>query len=396
MRRADDMSDRTVDFVLVGGGSGGHIVPLLAVAEALKERKSSYTIAHIGHSGDRLNTVTRDSVLIDTVYEISAGKLRRYHGESIFRRLFDVKTLFFNVRDFFRFTKGIFQAWILLGRLQPRAILMKGGYVCANVGIAARIRGIPYMTHDSDAMVSLAHRMIAKHAVYHATAMPPEFYDQFDQSKTVQVGVPIRSVYKVVSEEDKRAAKREIGVSPDARVVLITGGGLGAKNINDAITNSITSILEDSHTYLVHVTGAKLHDVVSSVYELLSVEYRSRIIIESFTDKMHLYSAAADVIVTRASATALSEFAMQSKACIVVPNPLLAGGHQLKNAQALQKLQAAVIVDEDKVDTLLPKEIARLLHDKKARTALGLAMHASVIEGAADKLATMLIEMKKR
>src|SRR6056297_3780083 len=94
------------DVVVVGGGSGGHITPLVSVAEALKKSNSSRRIVHIGHKHDPLNVVTNRSAEVDEVFEISAGKFRRYYTDSWFKKFFDVKTNLLNVRDFYRFTLG--------------------------------------------------------------------------------------------------------------------------------------------------------------------------------------------------------------------------------------------------------------------------------------------------
>jgi UDP-N-acetylglucosamine:LPS N-acetylglucosamine transferase len=97
------METKEARYVLVGGGSGGHITPLVAVAEEIRKHQPSVHIAHIGHKGDPLNKVTRQSESINAVYEVSAGKFRRYHGDSYFARLFDWKSNLLNFRDFFRF-----------------------------------------------------------------------------------------------------------------------------------------------------------------------------------------------------------------------------------------------------------------------------------------------------
>jgi UDP-N-acetylglucosamine--N-acetylmuramyl-(pentapeptide) pyrophosphoryl-undecaprenol N-acetylglucosamine transferase len=386
---------RQVDFVLVGGGSGGHLTPLIPVAESLHKLDPSVVIVHIGHKGDPLNKITRESDEISDVYEVSAGKLRRYYGESWVRKVFDVKTNLFNLRDLFRFATGAYQSWRLLGTLRPKAIMMKGGYVCAGVGVAARLRKIPYMTHDSDAMVSLAHKLIAKGAAKHATAMPPEFYKGYDTNKTIQVGVPIKSLFHIVSTKEQQEVKRRLGFSTGAKVVLVTGGGQGAQVINEAFSGAVKKLLEDKDVQIVHLSGGKLYADVIKSYKSLSAGDRKRIKVEAFTSIMHEYSAAADIIVTRASATALAEFAAQSKACIIVPSPFLAGGHQLRNAEALEAVSSVRIVHEDHIKTELLDAVIELLADYTERQRLGVALHKAALPGAADRLAAMLVEIAR-
>jgi UDP-N-acetylglucosamine:LPS N-acetylglucosamine transferase len=110
-------------FVLVGGGSGGHLTPLVAVAEAIKKIDSSYIVCHIGQRGENLSEVTHHPA-IDESYEIRAGKFRRYHGESRIKQLLDIKTLLLHTRDLFRFGRGTLESFFLLRRLKPSAIFL--------------------------------------------------------------------------------------------------------------------------------------------------------------------------------------------------------------------------------------------------------------------------------
>ena len=380
------MHAKEARYVLVGGGSGGHITPLVAVAEEIRKHQPYVHIAHIGHKDDPLNKVTTKAQSISAVYEVSAGKFRRYYGDSHFARLLDWKSNLLNFRDLFRFIAGIVQSWFLLGKLKPEIIFMKGGYVCASVGIAARLRRIPYVTHDSDAMVSLAHKIIASGATKHLVAMPPKYYPTYDSSKTVQVGVPISASFAPASGSAKAKVKKELKLPIAAKVVLITGGGLGAKVINDAVTKSVDKLLADKNVYIVHLTGGKLYEEVTKQYSRLSDAKRSRIITESFTSIMHKYTAAADIIITRASATALTEFAAQQKACIVVPSPKLAGGHQLKNAEQLELANAALVVHEANIDEELIYKTVKLLGDEKRRASLGNLLHTTLIVNAAERV----------
>jgi UDP-N-acetylglucosamine--N-acetylmuramyl-(pentapeptide) pyrophosphoryl-undecaprenol N-acetylglucosamine transferase len=378
-------------IIFVGGGSGGHLTPMIPIAESLKEKDPSINIIHIGQRGDHLNYLT-DNPAIDKRYTVSAGKLRRYHGESWRVRLLDVKTLFFNVRDFFRFMKGIVQAWHLLGSLRPDAIFMKGGYVCAPVGIAAGLRHIPYVTHDSDAMVSLAHRLIAKKALYHLTAMEPKLYlPHYEVNKTFQVGVPVRSEYEYVTSEIRTLARQKLGFSNSDKVLLVVGGGLGSRNINNAILKSVSGLLSDNIN-VVLVTGHKLYNEVTEMLNGFGLQEgeKERIRVVPFTDELHTYSASADVIVSRAGATNIAEFAAQGKACIVVPSPFLAGGHQLKNAQALRDSGAVEIVEEQNIGTL-SLAVRNLFNDAARQEHLREKLHSIAQLDAAELIADKIL-----
>jgi len=379
-------------YVLVGGGSGGHLTPLVAVAEALKSLDDSASICHIGQRGENLSEVTQHKA-IDESYEIRAGKFRRYHGESWLKQLLDVKTNLLNVRDVFRFIRGTFESYFLLKRLNPNAVFLKGGFVSVPVGYAARLLSIPYVTHDSDAIPGLANRMTAKHAVYNLTALPTKLYP-YAEEKSRQVGIPTQKEFVKVTETLQAEARMTLEVPLDADILFSVGGGLGAQKINDAIVAGSRDLLK-AHPKLIiiHLTGKSLYNETLAKYQnLLTEELMSRLIVIDFSTTLYQLSAAADIIITRAGATNIAEFAMQQKACIVVPAPHLTGGQQLHNAEVLQQTNAALIVQEDELDKLSTK-ITFLLDSKEERQKIAKSLNDLAVVDADKSIATLLEEM---
>lgn len=283
---------------------------------------------------------------IDAVHAISAGKLRRYHGEGV-KQLFDIKTIALNTRDVFRVINGVLHSWFLLRRLKPEVIFVKGGYVGVPVGLAAAALKIPFITHDSDAIPGLANRIIARWAVKHAVAMPKEVYS-YPADRTVTVGVPVVAQYQYVTDEQQRQYKQELSLPADAQLVFVIGGGLGARRINDAVARILPDLLASNpKLYVVQGAGRANEALLREQYQVdLSPEAFQRVQVAGFLHDVYRYSGAADIIVTRAGATNLAEFAVQGKACIVVPAPFLAGGHQLKNAAYLAEKQATEQISE--------------------------------------------------
>lgn len=206
---------------MTGGGSGGHITPILAVAHELKILQPDVRIIYVGQRGDALADVPARHPSIDEVHSVSAGKLRRYHSEGL-KQLLDVRTVLLNARDVFRVLAGIVQSYRLLKRLKPDVIFIKGGFVGVPVGLAAAGLKIPFITHDSDAIPGLANRIIARWARKHAVALPAEVYS-YDPSRTVTVGVPVIHEYTRVTPETQRQYKQEIGLSDDAQLLFIIG-----------------------------------------------------------------------------------------------------------------------------------------------------------------------------
>jgi len=381
---------------MTGGGSGGHITPILAVAHELKQRHPDTQIIYIGQRGDAFGKIVAASNLIDETHSVSAGKFRRYHGEGL-RQLLDIRTFALNVRDSFRVVAGLWQSYRLLSQLQPDIIFCKGGFVGVPVGLAAAYLHIPYVTHDSDAIPGLANRIIARWATKHTVALDPSLYP-YPPAKTTNVGVPVAPLYQEVDAVGQARLRTEVGLADYTEVVLVTGGGLGAARLNHAAVKSAPELLRRfPHLAIVHTTGKQHETVVSEAYDAsLQPAERRRVIVLGYTTELYKYSGAADVVVARGGATNLAELATQAKACIIIPNPLLTGGHQLKNALAYEQEGAIISIDENKLrdnHELLLSAIERLLDNPKLRDQFGKQLHTFAREGSAKILADLLLEL---
>lgn len=332
-----------------------------------------------------------ESPSIDKVYQIRAGKLRRYHGEGL-KQLLDFKTILLNIRDMFYVVIGTIQAFRILRAERPGVIFIKGGFVAIPVGISANLLKIPYITHDSDSVPGLANRVISKGAALHTVAMPTNVYN-YEPRKTIQVGVPVNTNFKNVSASAMAAAKSRLKIPADSKAVLITGGGLGAAGLNTAVAK-ISKQLTGQGVYMLHMVGPGNSQKVEDQYTANGADM-DKVIIKDFVSDLHNYSAASDIVITRAGATTLTEFAIQSKACIVVPNPFLTGGHQTKNAKVLERLGAIEVADSklvvDDPNTLYLK-ITDLLKDTKKRQQLSDNISQTVIKDSAKKIVTILTD----
>ena len=384
---------------MTGGGSGGHITPVLSVAEELKKQQPALRLVYVIGKGDQLIDIPTKHPAIDAVVTIRAGKFRRYHGEG-WRQLLDIRTLLKNIRDFFLFCTGIFQARHLLKREKPNVIFIKGGFVGVPVGLAAAWLHIPYVTHDSDALPGLANRIIARWAKVHAVALPVENYD-YPPEKTVQVGVPVTENYKLVGEALNKEYRRSLKLEPNQPVLFITGGGLGAQSLNEAIVAASPKLFEHHPKLaILHIAGRHHETAIQKAYaEVLKPEQLDQVTVEGFVTDIYRYSGAADLIVCRAGATSLADFAMQSKACVVVPNPILTGGHQLKNAQALAVAGAIEVIPENSLLTapeLLLTKINELLNSSDRRKDLAKKLHTFSNDTSARVLAELIISNERK
>ncbi len=381
---------------MTGGGSGGHITPVLAVAHELKKLRPEVEIDYIGQTGDTLGDVPEGDANIDHVYTVRAGKFRRYHGEGL-KQLLDLSTLYKNLRDAVWVLVGLGQSYALLGRLKPQVILTRGSFVSVPVCLAAALRGIPYITHDSDAIPSLANRIIARWAKAHAVALPKEVYS-YPPGKTITVGVPISHRFHPETSEQIVHLRSQLQLPHDAQVLLVTGGGLGAQRLNAAVVACVPDLLTRyPDLWIVHLAGRLDEANIRREYKReLPPKHQDRVVVKGFVTNMPDYSGASDVIITRAGGTSMAEFAAQAKPIVVVPNPQLTGGHQLKNAQVLADRKAVRMVSEATLaqDThaLMPPLTDLLDHPDKA-AALGQKLAGLARPNAAHLLAMLLLEI---
>ncbi len=385
-------------IVVTGGGSGGHITPILAVARELKQLRPDVKIVYIGQKGDKLSDIPAADPNIDTVYTVQAGKFRRYHGEG-WRQILALPTQLRNICDAFKVLIGLWQSYRVIGKLKPDIIFSRGGFVSVPVALGGKLRHVPYITHDSDSVPSLANRIIAKWAQLHAVALPVEVYP-YPAAKTINVGIPVSREYHRVTQELQQKYRQELELSDAEQVVFVTGGGNGAGSLNDLIVhNSAELLTKYPKLYLIHVAG-RIHEAnVAASYDktITDTTYRPRVLIRGFITDLYRQSGAADVVITRAGATNLAEFAIQGKPCIVIPADQLVGGHQTKNAQVLADHEAVVLLPEieaAKADTLA-KTIEELLDDSGQRERLSENFTTFAHADSAYNLATLLLSTIK-
>lgn len=379
-------------ILLSGGGTGGHITPILAVAHELKQLQPDAYIIYIGEKGGKFSHILEGNTDdIDEIKTIRAGKFRRYHNESWLYRLFDIKTNLLNFRDFFYFAIGTVQSWRLVGKLKPDVIFLKGGFVGVPVGFAAALRHIPFITHDSDILPGLANRLVSRWSKLQATALPIEYYP-YSRSTARQVGVLVDHTFRPVTTEMQKTYKEKLSLPADDTLLLITGGSSGAQRLNDAVRKIIDQLLTDNpKLQIIHQVG-KGKEAVYDDYK------HQRLHVVGFMQPMHVYLGAADVVVARASGNTVAELGVQGKAVIVVPNPLLTGGHQLKNSDYLTSQSAVISVPETATETdavALDEAIRTLIVDKDKRRQLAEALQNITITDAAHRLAMLLLETAK-
>ena len=333
---------------MTGGGSGGHITPLLVVAAELKELNPSVRIIYIGQKGDPFADIPAKDKNINKVYKVKAGKFRRYHGKGL-KQYLNIKEVSKNIRDAFNIFRGLYQSYYLIRQIKPDVVFSRGGYVSVPVCLGARLNKVPYLTHDSDPVPSLTNKIIGPGAKYNLVSQALDVYP-YPKEKIVVTGIPISKSYKAVTTDLKTKYRHNVNIPSKDKLIFIIGGGQGAQSLNQVLIDVLPNLLaEYTDLRVVHAAGAANQEKVIREYQKnLTKEQLSRVEVLAYTDKVYEYSGASDIVITRAGATNLAEFACQGVACIIVPSSFLVGGHQLKNAKIIEDSGAAIVVSDTK------------------------------------------------
>lgn len=372
-----------------GGGSGGHVTPVLAVLRELKKHDKNLKAYFITDKafGQQATGIIDTLNFKVPVKKINAGKFRRFHSVSVWKQIFNLPMTFKNIGDVFVTGVGLLQSVRYLRKVKPDVVFTKGGFVCLPVGLAASFLKIPLVIHDSDSLPGLTNKLLAKHATIIATGAPVENYP-YPREKTHYVGVPVSAAFRPVTQQEKEKCRSVLGmVDIKKPLVVVTGGGLGARNLNRAIVSVAEPLLKKCS--ILHITGqSNYNEVMQRAPE--SADY----VVKPFINGLALAFGGADVVVTRAGATTTSELAAMAKPTIIVPNPYLTGGHQIKNAEVFAKAGAAIVVQEDKIvmnPVILKLAIEKIIDDKKTMNDLSKAIYKFAKPDSAIDMAELIV-----
>ena len=381
-------------ILAVGGGSGGHVTPVVAV---LKDIRRQQPQAEIRFWCDKKFSRQAKSLIASfdpdlPVKTIMAGKFRRYHHLSVMQQLMWTQLVLLNLRDSFLAFMGLIQSLVMLILWRPDVVFTKGGYVCLPVGLAAKILGIPLVIHDSDAHPGLTNRILARWASAIATGAPLEYYS-YPKSISRYIGIPISSDFHPFSESERTQARQQWGIDPDSKLIVITGGGLGAKRINDTVAEALDDLLKLGTVVL--IAGAAQYDELRSLTPVNDEHFQLHAFVSSGMAEL---LGAADVVLTRAGATTVLELAALEKPTILIPNAKLTGGHQLKNAAVYTDARVVKILDEDAMvenPTLLVDSVQEVLSNPDESKAMAKRFLKFARPNAASDMSDMIISAVK-
>ena len=361
--------------VLSGGGTAGHINPAIATAEVLRERGVDVQFA--GRPVGNESEWVRAAGIPFKPFE--AEGFHRGHPTTLIKGLaIDAKS-----------TK-LAKKWF--AEIHPDVVVGFGGYVSIPVGRAAAQMGIPLVVHEQNSVMGWANRYLAAKARAVCLTYDHAASAVKDASKVVVTGCPVRkSVFSTTREEGRQL----LGIPEDARLLLVTGGSLGARHLNQALCAMKDELLSRDDLIVIHVTGPKELDAVTEALAL-SPEEQERWRLFGFTNQMPACMAAADAIVSRAGASSLAEISARGIPAVLVPFPFATEDHQTTNARAYVDAGCAHMIADDQVETPeFIRLVTELVDDADLRASMHEAAMAQDTANASSALADVVMQAAK-
>ena len=329
--------------IISGGGTGGHIFPAVAIANALRKIEPATEILFVGANGRM---------------EMEKVPAAGYKIIGLDIQGFQRKSLIKNILLPYKMLMSLVRSRNIIKEFQPDVAVGVGGYASGPLLYTASLMKIPYLIQEQNSYAGITNKYLGKNARKICVAFDG-MERFFPKGKILITGNPIRK--ETVSIEGKRQAGLDFfGLSPHKKTILVTGGSLGAGTLNKSMLTGLDKIIKDGFQ-LIWQTGKHYYQPISD--QLMGREHDGIKVLE-FLQKMDLAYAAADVIISRAGAGTIAELFVIKKPVILVPSPNVAEDHQTKNALALVKNEAAILVKDSEAEGKLIDVALQLLGDE--------------------------------
>ena len=359
--------------MISGGGTGGHIYPAISIAQALQSMLKETEILFVGAKGKmEMQKVPEAGFKIIGLW--ISGLQRRLTLSNL---LFPVKVIFSLIKSYF-----------LIKRYRPDAVVGVGGYASGPLLFVANKAGVPTLIQEQNSYAGLTNKWLSKNANKICVAYP-EMDRYFPAGKIVVTGNPVRDGL-VLAQNAKTEAYQFFGFSQEKKTLLILGGSLGARTINESVLKDVSKLME-AGVQVIWQTGAFYFDEMKERLGEIPTDLR----VMPFLKEMQFGYGIADVVISRAGALSIAELMETGKPSVLVPSPNVAEDHQTKNAMALVKREAAWIVsDRDSKDQLILKAL-ELLKDSGAQQVLSKNIKGMAFKDASKNIAKEVIALIK-
>ncbi len=366
---------RAPRIIISGGGTGGHVFPAIAIANAIKDLEPNTEFLFVGALGK-----------IEMEKVPAAGyKIIGLDIKGLQRKL-SIDNLKFPIR----LIKSLWKSKKIIKDFRPDVAVGVGGYASGPMLQVAKQQGIPYVLQEQNSYPGITNKLLAKNAEKICVAYEG-MQKFFPSDKIMLTGNPVRA--ELLNIQDLRAnAIAHFGLNPNKKTIFITGGSLGARTLNESVMQHI-DIINASEVQIIWQTGRFYY---STIVENATKQLRSDVKIFEFISNMDMAYAVADIIIARAGAGTISELCLVKKPVILVPSPNVAEDHQTKNAMALVNKEAAVLIrDVEAREKLIPQAL-ELLNNETELKKLSNNIAALALPNAAKIIAEEVLKLVKR
>lgn len=375
MKKNPEQQNDVPRIIISGGGTGGHIFPAISIANALKLMLPAAEILFVGAEGRM---------------EMERVPQAGYSIVGLPVRGFDRKRLLKNIRVLIDLFRSMVKARLIIREFRPQVAIGVGGYASGPVLRAAGSKGIPVVLQEQNSYAGVTNKLLAKKAAVICVA-----YDgmerYFPATKIVKTGNPVRNDLLTIHKGDPQAYEY-FGLSPDKKTILVIGGSLGARTINQSIMAHMEGISR-SGVQVIWQTGRYYFEDARKAAE----NYQdSPLVVTDFISRMDYAFAIADVVVSRAGAGTISELCLLAKPVILVPSPNVAEDHQTKNALALVKKEAALLVTDSEAKEKLVATALELIHQPEKMDRLSENIKSLAENDSAGRIAEQVFQLLNR
>ena len=372
--------------IIAAAGTGGHINPALAIANKIKQEEKNSEIIFVG----------TDRGLENDLVPRAGYELKKIDAYG-FNRQISIE----NVKKMYKTFKSIGQAKKIIEDFKPDIMIGTGGYICLPVGIAASKYNVPIVLHESNAFPGVAIKMLAKKA----ETILVGFEDAKERIKNaknvVVVGNPSKVKKLNFTEKQKQEIINKIGLTDFSKpIVLVFGGSQGAQKINESFINIISKKLNKDYQ-IIWATGPNQYDMIKTKLQSLNISINNipNVKILPYIYNMEEVMNCVDLVVSRSGAMTITEISIVGKPSIFIPFPYATENHQEYNAKVLEKVGAAKIILDAKLDdNILNSTINEIISDKEKMCRMSENAHAVEIKNVEDKIYVELckiLETKK-
>lgn len=366
---------RQLRVVISGGGTGGHIFPALSIGNAIKEKCPDADIRFVGAEGRM---------------EMERVPAAGYEILGLPISGFDRKRLWRNIAVLYKIWKSQRIARRFLKQFRPDVAVGVGGYASGpTLNIAASL-GIPCLLQEQNSYAGVTNKLLAKKAQKICVAY--EGMERFfPKEKIMLTGNPVRQSL-LNTDITRQEAAQQLGLNPERKIILLVGGSLGARTINESILNNLEMVRESNVEIMLQTGKFYYEDIKRQLSEQQPID---NLKVVDFISDMGVAYRAADLVVSRAGASSISEFCLIGKPVILVPSPNVAEDHQTKNAMALVKKNAAHIVKDDEARERLLRLALDIVTDDKQLKELSANIKSMALPDSANIIADEVIKLAK-